>query len=72
MLNLNSVILFSEKPKSLAEFYKKILGVELDWSGGDFVRLKAGSGYWLLVRTAGSKEKIKIRRELCSTSKLPM
>jgi len=47
MLNLNSVILFSEQPKKLVEFYKKILG-KSDWSGGEFVGFAAGKGYLII------------------------
>ena len=36
MLNLNSFILFSEKPSVLVEFYKNVFQAEPDWSGGEF------------------------------------
>lgn len=42
MLKLNSVLLFSENPEKLVEFYKKVLGVDENWSGGDFTGLSAG------------------------------
>ena len=45
MLNLNSVLVFSENPKALVEFYQKILGKESEWSGGDFVGWQVGDGY---------------------------
>jgi predicted enzyme related to lactoylglutathione lyase len=54
MLNLNSVILFSENPKKLVDFYTKILG-QPGWKGGDFVGWKAGGGYL----TVGPHDKVK-------------
>ena len=44
MLNLNSVMISSEDPKPLVDFYTKVLG-EPGWSGGDFVGFQAGNGY---------------------------
>lgn len=44
MLNLNSVIIFSENPKKLADFYQKVLQKNPDWTGGNFVGFFAGSG----------------------------
>lgn len=45
MLNLNSIIIFSENPEKLVAFYKKILSMEPGWTGGDFTGFKVGSGY---------------------------
>ena len=45
MLKLNVVILFSEKPQKLVEFYKKVFEREPDWSGGDFYGFKSGESY---------------------------
>lgn len=44
-MNLNSIIIFSQKPKELVEFYKKVLQSETVWEGGDFVTFKVRSGY---------------------------
>src|SRR3989304_7471624 len=55
MLNLNSVIVFSENPKKLEEFYAKVLEKEPEWSGGNFVGWKVGSGYF----TIGPHDKVK-------------
>ena len=55
MLNLNSVLVFSTKPKELAKFYQKVLKVKPDWSGGDFVGFKVGNGYL----TIGPHSKVK-------------
>ena len=45
MLNLNAIILFSENPGKLVAFYKKILGMDPGWTGGDFTGFKVGSGF---------------------------
>lgn len=45
MLNLNAIIIFSENPGKLVAFYKKILGMEPGWTGGDFTGFKVGSGF---------------------------
>ncbi|OGH11150.1 MAG: hypothetical protein A2857_04055 [Candidatus Levybacteria bacterium RIFCSPHIGHO2_01_FULL_36_15] len=44
MLNLSSIILFSENPSALANFYKQVFQKDPDWSGGDFVGFKLGTG----------------------------
>ena|SRR3990167_10724783 len=48
MLNLSSVMVYSEKPKVLSDFYKKVLQVEPDWSDGDYSGFQAGSGYMII------------------------
>lgn len=45
MLNLNSVMLGSEDPKALAEFYEKVLQKEPDMQEGDWYGFSAGSCY---------------------------
>lgn len=47
MLKLNSVIISSEDPKPLVDFYTKILG-KPGWEGGDFKGWDVGGG-WLTV-----------------------
>lgn len=54
MLNLNSVIVFSENPETLVEFYKKVFQKDPDWSGGDFSGWQVGSGYL----TVGPHDKV--------------
>ena len=44
MLNFNSVMISSEDPKALAEFYKSVFQKAVDWSGGDFVGFQVGDG----------------------------
>lgn len=55
MLNFNSVLLFSEEPKKLVEFYKKVLGEDPGWTGGEFSGFKIGEGYL----TIGPHDKVK-------------
>jgi predicted enzyme related to lactoylglutathione lyase len=43
MLNFNSVLIGSEEPKALADFYAKVLG-EATWEQDGFVGWQAGSG----------------------------
>ena len=45
-MKLSSVILFSENPKKLLEFYKKILNMEPDWSNGEYSDFKTGGAYF--------------------------
>lgn len=44
MLNLNSILVFSENPTKLVDFYKKVLQKDPDWSGGDFQGFQVGDG----------------------------
>lgn len=48
MLSLNSVIVFSENPQGLVDFYKKVFQTDPEWSGGDFHGFKVGSGYLVI------------------------
>ncbi len=48
MLNLNSLLVFSENPKNLVEFYKKVLQTEPEWSGGEFAGFRAGAGMLII------------------------
>ena len=58
MLNLNSVMISSEDPGPLVEFYSKVFG-EPGWTGGDFTGWKAGSGYVMV----GPHSDVKGRNE---------
>lgn len=44
MFNFNSLLLFSEKPKELVEFYKKVLISDPAWEDGDWSGFKIGQG----------------------------
>ncbi len=48
MLNLNSLLVFSDNPSGLVDFYKKVLQKDPDWSGGDFHGFLVGSGYLVI------------------------
>jgi len=45
MLNLNSIMLGSENPKALAEFYEKVLEKKPDMVDGEWSGFSAGSCY---------------------------
>ncbi len=48
MLNLNSLIVFSEDPAKLEEFYKKVFQKDPAWSGGGFSGFAVGTGYLMV------------------------
>jgi predicted enzyme related to lactoylglutathione lyase len=48
MLNFNSLLVFSEDPKVLVDFYKKVFQSEPGWTGGDFSGFQVGSGYLVI------------------------
>ena len=55
MLNFSSILLFSENPTALVEFYKKVFEKEPDWFGGDFSAFQVGTGSIVI----GPHEKVK-------------
>lgn len=55
MLNFNSALIFSENPKALVEFYKKVFQTDPSWSGGDFSGFQVGSGHIVI----GPHDKVK-------------
>jgi len=44
MLSFNSLLLFSENPKKLGEFYEKVFNIKATWQDGDWVGFQVGSG----------------------------
>jgi predicted enzyme related to lactoylglutathione lyase len=44
MLNFNSLIIFSENPKPLAAFYKKVFQSDPVWEGEGYSAFKVGDG----------------------------
>lgn len=55
MLDFNSILVFSENPKKLADFYKKIFQKDPDWSEGGYYGYAAGKGFI----TFGPHEKVR-------------
>lgn len=55
MLNFNNILLFSENPTVLVDFYKKVFESEPVWSGGNFTGFQIGDGYI----TIGPHDKVK-------------
>lgn len=55
MLNFDSILIFSEEPQKLADFYEKIFQTKPGWTGGGFTGFKVGSGYVMV----GPHDKVK-------------
>jgi predicted enzyme related to lactoylglutathione lyase len=55
MFNFNSLLLFSEKPDELAEFYKKVLISDPAWEGGGYSGFMIGKGMLMI----GPHDKVK-------------
>lgn len=46
MLNFSSILIFSENPKALADFYSKVFQKEPDWdNGNDYYGFMVGQGF---------------------------
>jgi predicted enzyme related to lactoylglutathione lyase len=48
MLNLNSIMLGTMKPKEMAEFYEKVFDKSADWNDGDWYGWQVGSTHFTL------------------------
>lgn len=59
MLNFNSILIFSEKPKVLAEFYQRVFDSKPVWEGQDYTVWKVGDGYI----TVGPHDKVHGKNE---------
>ncbi len=55
MLNFNSILLFSEDPKALVEFYKKVFEKDPDWTDSEYAGFMVGSTAF----TIGPHDKVK-------------
>lgn len=55
MLNFNSVMLFSENPKALSDFYKNVFDKEPDWDMEGYVGFKIGD----CAITVGPHDEVK-------------
>ena len=45
-MKLNSIIVFSDNPKRLAEFYQKVFNKEPSWTNGEYAEFKTGGAYF--------------------------
>ncbi len=57
MLDFNSILVFSEDPETLADFYGKVFQKAPDWSEGGYYGFMVGKG----VITFGPHDKVKGR-----------
>src|SRR5260221_303896 len=48
MLNLSSFLLFSDNPKKLSDFYKKILAIDPDWDDNSYTGFQVGSCHLII------------------------
>jgi len=48
MLKFNSLLLFSEHPDKLAEFYQKVFKVDPMWENGDYTGWQLGQGMFMV------------------------
>lgn len=54
MLNFSSLLIFSENPKQLSDFYKKVFQKDPDWSEQEYYGFMVGKGFI----TIGPHEKV--------------
>ena len=54
-MDFNSILIFSEEPEKLADFYKKVFEKEPEWGGGGYYGFKIGGGFI----TIGLHDKVK-------------
>jgi predicted enzyme related to lactoylglutathione lyase len=55
MLDFNSILVFSENPKRLADFYRKVFRKDPDWSEGGYYGFMVGKG----TITFGPHDKVR-------------
>ncbi|HUD18975.1 MAG TPA: VOC family protein [Patescibacteria group bacterium] len=55
MLSFNSLLIFSENPGKLAEFYKKVFNVDPGWKQGEYSGFQVGTGFVMV----GPHDKVK-------------
>src|SRR5579872_5269828 len=48
MLNFNSILVFSEDPKALSDFYKKVFQKDPDWAMESYFGYSVGSGFFMI------------------------
>jgi predicted enzyme related to lactoylglutathione lyase len=59
MLNLSSIMIGSENPKALAEFYEKVFGRPADWAEDGWYSWKVGDTYLSIGEHSEVKGKAK-------------
>lgn len=59
MLNLNSIMIGTSKPKVMAEFYKKVFGKEPDMGDGNWAGWQIGSTFFNIGEHSEVKGKAK-------------
>src|SRR5438067_94533 len=59
MLSFNSVLVFSENPKKLAEFYKNVFEKDAEWAEGEYAGWNVGSGHIIVGPHSKVKRKSK-------------
>ena len=55
MLKFNSLLLFSENPKELSEFYQKVFKIDPGWKEGGYTGWQLGDGMFMV----GPHDKVK-------------
>jgi predicted enzyme related to lactoylglutathione lyase len=55
MLNFNSILLFSQNPQKLTEFYSQVFGKKPEWHEGDYTGWMVGNAFV----TIGPHDKVK-------------
>lgn len=55
MLNFNSILVFSENPEALGDFYKKVFDKDPDFNEGGYIGFKVGTAFI----TFGPHDKVK-------------
>lgn len=55
MVRFNSLLIFSENPQVLAEFYEKVFDTKPGWTEGDYSGFQVGDGYIMV----GPHDKVK-------------
>jgi predicted enzyme related to lactoylglutathione lyase len=59
MLSFNSLLLFSEDPKKLSEFYKQVFNVDPGWTDGDWSGFQVGNNHVVIGAHSEVKGKNK-------------
>lgn len=54
-MRFNSLLIFSENPKNLADFYTKVFDIQPGWTEGDYTGFQVGNGYVMV----GPHDKVK-------------